>query len=502
MYHDDAENPHRASSITPDTLVLCPISSSTSSEPRPPPFAIASPHRLPLFSNSAPSPPPFGLTLHSSLPTQNLQFSAPSPQTLTAIRLAISILTAKACARVHTRSCWFANFTISVGLAAIKWLGRHSIFASVKDVSERYGFVVLKDEVGPKEDPDANRRRFLVGCGEEVLLLLFVRSEKNKCKVVVYQLDSEEEERWVEKENLGDWCLFIDVVSNSRIACSDPARWGGRSNCVYVVEPGCDTFSVLPLDGPEIKRVDAESALCLAYKKLAVWPSPVWVYPNRSIWLGGRQSLEVEASYLQQCNCFFRFLTDNTDFNVVGIIGPTGVGKSTILNELYGFDGSSPGMLPPFATQSEETIAMAKHCTAGVELRVSSERLILLDAQPMFSPSVLVDMMRPDGLSTISVLNGESLSADLAHELLGIQIGVFLLSVCNVLLVASEGIYDFSMWKLMLTVDLLKHDIPDPSMLTSAQSQASTTGAEKDNKVNQQLTNEEHLAAPVFIHTK
>ncbi|XP_020243892.1 protein SMG9-like isoform X2 [Asparagus officinalis] len=196
------------------------------------------------------------------------------------------------------------------------------------------------------------------------------------------------------------------------------------------------------------------------------------------------------------------FLTDNTDFNVVGIIGPTGVGKSTILNELYGFDGSSPGMLPPFATQSEETIAMAKHCTAGVELRVSSERLILLDAQPMFSPSVLVDMMRPDGLSTISVLNGESLSADLAHELLGIQIGVFLLSVCNVLLVASEGIYDFSMWKLMLTVDLLKHDIPDPSMLTSAQSQASTTGAEKDNKVNQQLTNEEHLAAPVFIHTK
>lgn len=31
-------------------------------------------------------------------------------------------------------------------------------------------------------------------------------------------------------------------------------------------------------------------------------------------------------------------------------------------------------------------------------------------------------MMRPDGSSTISVLNGESLSAELAHELIGIQV--------------------------------------------------------------------------------
>ena len=40
----------------------------------------------------------------------------------------------------------------------------------------------------------------------------------------------------------------------------------------------------------------------------------------------------------------------------------------------------------------------------------------------MYSPSVLIDMMRPDGSSTIPVLNGEPLSADLAHELMGIQV--------------------------------------------------------------------------------
>lgn len=41
---------------------------------------------------------------------------------------------------------------------------------------------------------------------------------------------------------------------------------------------------------------------------------------------------------------FLQFLTDNTDFTVVGVIGPPGVGKSTLMNEIYGFDSSSPGM--------------------------------------------------------------------------------------------------------------------------------------------------------------
>lgn len=38
-----------------------------------------------------------------------------------------------------------------------------------------------------------------------------------------------------------------------------------------------------------------------------------------------------------------QFLTENTDFTVIGVIGQPGVGKSTIMNELYGFDSSSPG---------------------------------------------------------------------------------------------------------------------------------------------------------------
>ncbi|KAK7307989.1 hypothetical protein VNO77_41527 [Canavalia gladiata] len=196
---------------------------------------------------------------------------------------------------------------------------------------------------------------------------------------------------------------------------------------------------------------------------------------------------------------FLPFLTENTDFTVIGVIGPPGVGKSTIMNELYGFDSSSPGMLPPFAIQSEETRAMARHCSTGIEPRISAERIVLLDTQPVFSASVLAEMMRPDGSSTISVLSGETLSAELAHELMGIQLSVLLASICHILLVVSEGVHDDSMWHLMLTVDLLKHGISDLSLLTSSLSQSSSLGTEKDNKIPE---HEEYVATPVFVHTK
>jgi hypothetical protein len=38
-------------------------------------------------------------------------------------------------------------------------------------------------------------------------------------------------------------------------------------------------------------------------------------------------------------------------------------------------------MLPPFTVQSEDNRAMARHCSVGIEPRISAERLILLDTQ-------------------------------------------------------------------------------------------------------------------------
>ncbi|KAL9686062.1 hypothetical protein QQ045_023517 [Rhodiola kirilowii] len=96
-----------------------------------------------------------------------------------------------------------------------------------------------------------------------------------------------------------------------------------------------------------------------------------------------------------------QFLTENTDFIVVGVIGPTGVGKSTIMNEIYGFDGSLPGQ--------------------SVHALVSFVVVLALFHWPL-SPSTLSEMIRLEGSSTISVLSGESLTAELAHVLMAIQV--------------------------------------------------------------------------------
>ncbi|KAI5055022.1 hypothetical protein GOP47_0030167 [Adiantum capillus-veneris] len=197
-------------------------------------------------------------------------------------------------------------------------------------------------------------------------------------------------------------------------------------------------------------------------------------------------------------------MSDNTDFTVIGVLGPSGVGKSTILNELYGFDANSPGVLPPFSVLSDESKAMARHCSVGVELRMSAERFILLDTQPLFSASVLTDLMRPDGSSSISVLAGESLPAELAHEMMGIQLGVFLASVCHVLLLVAEGLHDISLWRLMLTVEMLKQGIPDPTLVNlSAQGgllHQVSGDKDEDDAMQEELA--EFFADTIFIHTK
>ena len=97
------------------------------------------------------------------------------------------------------------------------------------------------------------------------------------------------------------------------------------------------------------------------------------------------------------------FLSDNPDFFVVGVVGPQGVGKSTLMNAL------ANGLIEPrapkdesstnngaglssnfFRVQSFEKQMTGEHCTNGASAWISPKhRIILVDSQATNSPSIL-----------------------------------------------------------------------------------------------------------------
>ena len=165
-------------------------------------------------------------------------------------------------------------------------------------------------------------------------------------------------------------------------------------------------------------------------------------------------------------------LSDASDFTVVGVLGAQGAGKSTLMSLLAGarFTNSSPSQLqePPFAPQTTDTVLQAAHQTNGVELFVTPERLLLLDTQPLLSPSVLLDLAKRDVAIPADVQTHENLL-----ELHSIRIALLILSSCHLVLIAHDGQPDPLTLRTLRVAMMLRHRIPDLSVLAQATPAAS-----------------------------
>lgn len=77
-------------------------------------------------------------------------------------------------------------------------------------------------------------------------------------------------------------------------------------------------------------------------------------------------------------------------------------------------------------------------------------------------------------------------------------------SVCHVLLLVAEGLHDISLWRLMLTVEMLKQGIPDPTLvnLSAGGGHLHQVSGDKDEEDAMQEDLAEFFADTIFIHTK
>jgi len=101
----------------------------------------------------------------------------------------------------------------------------------------------------------------------------------------------------------------------------------------------------------------------------------------------------------------------------------------------------------------------SKHQTVGIDITISNEDLILLDTQPVYSSSILYEMYVEE-----PPIPSECLTYENVIELQSIQLTVFLMSVCHIVLVVQDGSsMDWKIWQLLKTVSMLKTRFPDPS---------------------------------------
>ena len=150
-------------------------------------------------------------------------------------------------------------------------------------------------------------------------------------------------------------------------------------------------------------------------------------------------------------------LQDQNDFMVVGILGMQGVGKSTVLSLIAGNHLKDAQKLFLFKQQTPEARERACHMTTGIDLAVTGERIILLDTQPILSPSLLEQSIHYDRKSTSDFIGSSSI------EIQSLQIAAFLLTACHVIIVVQDWFTDSYIFKFLQTAEMLKPVTTPPS---------------------------------------
>ena len=150
-------------------------------------------------------------------------------------------------------------------------------------------------------------------------------------------------------------------------------------------------------------------------------------------------------------------LQDQSDFMVIGVIGMQGVGKSTVLSLIAGNHLSDLPKSYLFKPQTPEVKERASHMTTGIDLAVTGERIILLDTQPILSPSLLEQSIHYDRKCSGDYAGSSSI------EIQSLQIAAFLLTACHVIIVVQDWFTDSYIYKFLQTAEMLKPVTTPPS---------------------------------------
>ena len=146
------------------------------------------------------------------------------------------------------------------------------------------------------------------------------------------------------------------------------------------------------------------------------------------------------------------WLGEGTEYLVVGAVGRQGVGKSTVMSMLAGQAPFCPIKKYMFPPETVQQVLNGEHRTDGVEILVTGQRVVLLDTQPLLSPSIIDLLAQGD-----RKLPGSDVgSLETQMELLALQQLAFLYTICHVVLVVQDWCVDSDLIRLLQTAEMLK----------------------------------------------
>ncbi|XP_076350396.1 nonsense-mediated mRNA decay factor SMG9 isoform X1 [Tachypleus tridentatus] len=164
----------------------------------------------------------------------------------------------------------------------------------------------------------------------------------------------------------------------------------------------------------------------------------------------------IDGENLQWCDNAMEFLVDQTNFYVVGILGLQGSGKSTVMSLLAGQLGEIGGR-QLFKPETRELREKGEHCTSGVDIYVTSERMILLDTQPLLSASVMDHMIQFEKKIPCGT---DYRATEIALQIQSLQIAAFLLTVCHTVILVQDWFTDPNLLRFIQSAEMLKPATP------------------------------------------
>ncbi|KAG0322047.1 smg-9, nonsense mediated mRNA decay factor, partial [Podila horticola] len=119
-----------------------------------------------------------------------------------------------------------------------------------------------------------------------------------------------------------------------------------------------------------------------------------------------------------------QWFSDHPGHFVVGVLGGQGVGKSSLLSSFC----QKPNT---FTKQPPSMAAVAGYQTSGIDMYITSERMVLLDTEPLFCMSNLENALRNERIT-------EGVPPDMWLDHQALVMTTFLLSVCNVVMIVVD----------------------------------------------------------------